>query len=112
MDVPTRLLRPREAAEILAVSTRTLRRYIADGQVPVCRLPSGRLRIHAAAIAALMAEEGLRISKRRSEVAKPRVELSVSTSVRGRRPPLGKEQFATPLFDTSPSALAAARESA
>jgi|SRR5450759_1242606 len=112
MDASTRLLRPREAAEILSVSTRTLRRYIADGHLPACRLPSGRLRIPTAAIGALMGEEGLHTPRRRSDAAERRAELSAGTSVRGRRLPLSKEQSSTLLFDTSPSALAAARESA
>jgi hypothetical protein len=97
---------------MLSVSTRTLRRYIADGHVPVCRLPSGRVRIRAAAIVALMGEEEPCAHRGRSDAAKPRAGLAASTSVRGRRLPLGREQSSTLLFDTSPSALAAARESA
>ncbi len=97
---------------MLSVSTRTLRRYIADGDVPACRLPSGRVRIRAAAIVALMGEEEPCADRRRREVAMPRAELSAGTSVRGRRVPLGKEESSTLLFDTSPSALATARGSA
>ena len=46
MDRLTTPLRSREAAALLGVSTRTLRRYISDGVVPTYRLPSGHVRIH------------------------------------------------------------------
>ncbi|MGV0627169.1 helix-turn-helix domain-containing protein [Mycobacterium avium] len=40
---PDEPLSPREVAEILRVTDRTVLRYIADGVLPAVRLPGGRL---------------------------------------------------------------------
>jgi excisionase family DNA binding protein len=70
MEAQNRLLRPSEAAEMLAISPRTLRRYIADGHVPVRRLPSGHMRIRQGVIDAMMGdEEGTRPQPRQREAA-------------------------------------------
>ncbi len=97
---------------MLGVSVRTMRRYIADGQVPVYRLPSGHVRIRAATITALMSEEEPNSRRHIKNASKSRAELSVNACRSGRRLPLGEDQSSTLFFDTSPSALAAARGSA
>jgi excisionase family DNA binding protein len=117
MEGTNGLLRPREAAEMLAVSPRTLRRYIADGHVPIRRLPSGHVRIRQAVIAALMGEEesSSHAPRRRRDVPRPSAarHLAVaSAGPSGRRLPLSKAQPPALLFDTSPRALAEAREMA
>jgi hypothetical protein len=97
---------------MLAISPRTLRRYIADGQVPTCRLPSGRVRIREAAIAALMmGEEGTSAgtSTRRRDVPPPTAGPHDSASRRARRLPLGERHPPALDFDTSPKALEEAR---
>jgi predicted site-specific integrase-resolvase len=106
---------------MLAISPRTLRRYMADGHVPTRRLPSGHVRIRQAVIAALMGEEeSLRPRMRRQAVAAP-PRTARASSARGRdlhatlkcrRLPLGVEQAAVLVFDTSPEALEEARASA
>jgi excisionase family DNA binding protein len=50
------LLRPAQAAAILSVSTRTLRRYLSSGVLASYRLPSGQLRISEAALEGLLVE--------------------------------------------------------
>lgn len=42
---PPTLLKPAEAAEILRIGRSTMYRWIAEGVVPVLRLPSGDVRI-------------------------------------------------------------------
>ncbi|MGW3482099.1 helix-turn-helix domain-containing protein [Rhodococcus indonesiensis] len=56
MTTPSKLAVPlSEAAAMLSVNPRTLRRYIAAGKVPAFRLPGGRdLRIPVAALEALV----------------------------------------------------------
>ena len=43
-----------EAAEILGVSTKTVRRYIADGSLPAERIQSRLLRVRRADVEALI----------------------------------------------------------
>ncbi len=117
MEAQNRLLRPREAAEMLAVSPRTLRRYIADGHVPTRRLPSGHVRIRQAVIDALMGEEkpSSHAPRCRRDVPRPSAarHLAVaSVNPSERRLSLGNEQPSVLAFDTSPRALAEAREMA
>ena len=107
-----RPVRPREAADMLGVSVRTIRRYIADGQVPVYRLPSGHVRIRAATITALMSEEEPNSRRHIKNASKSRAELPVNARRSGRRAPLGKEKPRMLFFDTSPEALAEVRASA
>lgn len=42
-----------QAAELLAVSTRTIKRYVAGGRLRVRRLPGGSIRVPASALQAL-----------------------------------------------------------
>lgn len=53
---PGRVLNTREAAGELGVSERTLRRYIASGQIDFRRLPGGHYRIPRQAIADFWSE--------------------------------------------------------
>ncbi len=43
-----------EAAKRLRVSTRTVNRYIASGQIPFAKLPGGQIRIPASAVDAML----------------------------------------------------------
>lgn len=105
-------MRPAEAAAYLAVSTRTLRRYLAAGALRAHRLPSGQVRIPAAALEELLAG-GARRDPRR---APPPAPASVARDARclPRRdragaPPRAACRPGRPLFDTSPEALATLR---
>ncbi len=108
MDRLTTPLRSREAAALLGVSTRTLRRYISDGVVPTYRLPSGHVRIHPDVIEELTRPVGSQnehlIIKRgwRERPARKGAQRS-----RARRPPLGSDEPRPGFFDTSPAALGA-----
>lgn len=52
------LLSPRQVAEMLGVTDRTVLRYIEDGGLPAVRLPGGRLwRIRRADVEALLTTE-------------------------------------------------------
>ncbi len=117
MPAQNRLLRPSEAAEMLAVSPRTLRRYIAEGHVPARRLPSGTVRIRQEVIDALMGEgmPSAHAPRCRRDVSRPsgaRHLAAASDNLSERSLPLGKAHLQTPAFDTSPRALAEAREMA
>jgi excisionase family DNA binding protein len=96
MEDRTPLMRPAEAAAYLAVSTRTLRRYLAAGALRAHRLPSGQVRIPEAALEELLREA----SCRRPASAPP-------SALGGSRPRACRP--GRPLFDTSPQALAALR---
>ncbi len=55
--LPSRFLTVNDVAEMLQLSSRTVRRMIADGRLPVIRV--GRaVRVHPAALAALMDGSG------------------------------------------------------
>lgn len=107
---------------MLAVSPRTLRRYIAEGHVPVRRLPSGHMRIRQGVIDAMMGdEEGTRPQPRQREAAAREARTTTDvgahrrshrSALRTRRLPLCYEQVAVTVFDTSPEALEEARASA
>ncbi len=105
MDRLTTPLRSREAAALLGVSTRTLRRYISDGVVPIYRLPSGHVRVHPDVIEELTRPVGSQnehlIIKRgwRERPGRKGAQRS-----RARRPSLGSDERAV-FFDTSPVAL-------
>lgn len=103
MQSRTPLLRPAEAAALLRVSTRTLRRYLDTGELACCRLPSGHVRITEEALDAML-ERGTRGTRERPRKASKRRRpgaLVTSARLSARR---GRE-----LFDTSPEALAALR---
>ena len=40
-----KLLKPREFCEIVGISYRTFKRWVAEGKIRVVRLPSGRIRV-------------------------------------------------------------------
>lgn len=110
MDDRFRLLRTREAADCLSVSTRTLRRYVAAGLLSAHRLPSGQLRFSEAALEAILGDEGQRGAQEHPPLGAPgRTTAPARRSAvvqRARRLASGAPHF----FDTSPEALAALRE--
>ncbi len=106
---------------MLAISPRTLRRYIADGHVPTRRLPSGHVRIRQTVIDALIDDEEDARSRVRCRDMSAAAQVNVARSTRRRnlhpapkcrRLPLGTEHADTLMFDTSPEALDEARASA
>jgi excisionase family DNA binding protein len=108
MDDQFRLLRTREAAECLSVSTRTLRRYLAAGILTAHRLPSGQLRFREGALEALLSSDGCQ--RATQELGAPG-----QTTARAKDPKVvlraRRRDSGAPLnFDTSPEALAALRE--
>ncbi|MGV0793060.1 helix-turn-helix domain-containing protein [Mycolicibacterium sp. XJ1819] len=55
---PDQVISPKEAAEILRVTSRTVQRYIKEGLLPASRLPGGRLwRIRRSDVEALLNAE-------------------------------------------------------
>jgi excisionase family DNA binding protein len=111
MEDRTPLMRPAEAAAYLAVSTRTLRRYLAAGALRAHRLPSGQVRIPAAALEELLAGGGP--GPRRTSALAPAASARAATCLprpdRAGAPPRAACRPGRPLFDTSPQALAALR---
>lgn len=55
-----KLLTTAQAAEMLAVSKDTIRRYVRLGQLEAVRLPSGHYRVHEDQVRALLRREGER----------------------------------------------------
>lgn len=106
-------MRPAEAAAYLAVSTRTLRRYLATGALRAHRLPSGQVRIPAAALEELLAGGAGRGSRRSPTLAPAASACAAACLPRrgaGAASPRGAAcRPGRPLFDTSPEALAALR---
>jgi excisionase family DNA binding protein len=104
------LLRPAQAAAILSVSTRTLRRYLRSGALASYRLPSGQLRISEAALEGLLVESGKR-GTRASRASRPvPVPSGHECLTRERAPVTGPARSGQPLFfDTSSAALSSLR---
>lgn len=112
---PTRWLSTREAAAVLGVHERTLRRYMSSGLLGCRRLPGGHYRIAEEAIhdfwdAGDALDRGAR--RRQSGAERPSVDASgrasKMSSRRARRPRLGDEDSVA-FYDLSPQALAALR---
>ncbi len=106
-------MRPAEAAAYLAVSTRTLRRYLAAGALRAHRLPSGQVRIPADALEELLAGAAGPGSRRTSPLA-PAASARAATCMPRRGTGAASPRGAAcrpgrPLFDTSPEALATLR---
>jgi hypothetical protein len=106
---------------MLAISPRTLRRYIAEGHVPVRRLPSGHMRIRWEVIDALLGDESTMPRRLQRKVTARETGATMGSGAhrrsrravpRTRRLPLSHELAATPAFDTSPEALEEARANA
>jgi excisionase family DNA binding protein len=103
----TPLLRPAQAAALLCVSTRTLRRYLRSGALASYRLPSGQLRISEAALEGLLVE-----SAKRGTRAKRPAPSRHECLPRGLAHAPGQAGSGQPLFfDTSPAALSSLRAS-
>lgn len=118
MQVQPKNLRPSVAAEMLGVSTRTLRRYVAEGSLEAIRLPSGQTRIPALAVEDLIADgeeaQERRCGRKRavrargaSRPSQKRADGVVGALGRRRSPKLGTPEPA--FFDSSPDALARLR---
>jgi excisionase family DNA binding protein len=112
---PTRWLSTREAAAVLGVHERTLRRYMSSGLLGCRRLPGGHYRIPEEAIhdfwgAGDAPDRGAR--QRQPGAERPSVNASgrasKTRSRRARRPRLGDEDSVA-FYDLSPQALAALR---
>ena len=114
MDKLTTPLKSREAAALLGVSTRTLRRYISEGVVPTYRLPSGHVRIHPNVIEELTRPVGPQnkhlLLKRgwRERPVRHDTQHQCAPPPE-RRPPLGSAELRPTFFDTSETALSMVR---
>jgi excisionase family DNA binding protein len=111
------MLSTSQAATELGVSERTLRRYIATGQIDFHRLPGGHYRIPHDAITQFWIEHDEKLARRprRQRPAVARIADRAGRSrgdpgrtVATRRPRLGDERQA-PVYDLSPARLAELR---
>jgi len=112
---PTRWLSTREAAAVLGVHERTLRRYISSGLLGCCRLPGGHYRIPEEAIHKFWGAGGAPVRgarRRHPEAERPSVNASGGASKMrsgcARHQRLG-DGDSVAFYDLSPDALAALR---